>query len=76
MVNGLLCNLFALASLRATFSLQHRADKTQPGGNSCSWLQPYLIGFCRVGVSQSQLFYVVRSAFTVYCIPWYRPIDI
>ena len=31
---------------------------TQPGRNSCPRLQPYLIGSCRVGVSQSQLFYV------------------
>ena len=68
MVNGSLCNLFALAFLRASFSLLHRADGTQPGRNSCPWLQPYLIGFCRVGVSESQLFLrsQVRSCSLLY----------
>ena len=58
MVNGSLCNLFTLAFLLASFSLLHRADETQSVRNSCPRLQPYVIGFCRVGVSQSLLFYV------------------
>ena len=50
-------------SLRASFrTLLHRADETQPSRNSCPRLQPYFIGFCHFGVSQSELFYVVKSA--------------
>ena len=30
------------------------------------WLQPYFIGFCRVGVSQSQFFYVVSALQFLY----------
>ena len=65
MVNGSLCNLFALAFLRESFSLLHCADETQLVRNSCPRLQPYLIGSCRVDVSQSQLFYVVKLQFIV-----------
>ena len=68
MVNGSLCNLFVLAFLRASFSLLHLADETQPSRNSCPRLQPCLIGSCPVDVSQSQLFNVVRLAFAVYCM--------
>ena len=68
MVNGSSCNVFALAFLRTSFSLLHRADETKPGRNSCPRLQPYLIGSCRVDVLQSRLFYVVRSALAVYCM--------
>ena len=42
MVNGSLCNIFALPFLQASFRRL--------------WLQPYFMGFCRVGVSQSQPF--------------------
>ena len=51
MVNGPLCNLFALAFLLASFSLLHRA-----GENQVSRLQPYFISFCPVGVAKSLLF--------------------
>ena len=43
------------------YNLLHRADEPQKGRNSCPRLQPYFIGFCRVGVSQSQFFYVVSA---------------
>ena len=32
----------------------------------CSRLQPYFIGFCRVGVSQNQFFYVVSALQFLY----------
>ena len=58
-VNGSILQ-FALAFLCwRHFNLLHRADEPQKGRNSCARLQPYFTGFCRVGVSQSQLFYVV-----------------
>ena len=45
---------------RHLYSL-HYADESQEGRKSSAWLQPYFIGYCRVGVSQSQLFYVVSA---------------
>ena len=48
------------------FNLLHRADEPQKGRNSCPRLQPYFIGFCRVGVSQSQFFYVVSALQFLY----------
>ena len=38
-----------------------RVTPREPVRNGCPRLQPYFIGFCRVGVSQSKLFYVVKS---------------
>ena len=47
MVNGLLCNLLALAFLRASFSLiLHRANETQPGRNSCPRIRSALAVCC------------------------------
>ena len=69
------CDLFALAFLKASFSLLHRADETQSARNSCPRLQPYFIGFCRVGISQSQLFYAVIFTFTftiIQAFPLYK----
>ena len=54
-------NLFALVFLPASFSLLHRTDETQPGRNRCPRLHSTLSVF--IGL----LFYVVRSAFAVYC---------
>ena len=50
------------------FNLLHRADEPQKGRNSCPRLQSYFIGFFRVGVSQSQLFYVVYQPCGFACI--------
>ena len=47
--------------LKSLYTILHRADEPQKGRNICPWLQPYFIGFCRDGVSQSQLFYVVSA---------------
>ena len=55
-VKGSLCDL-------SHFNLQHRADKSQKRRNSCPRLQPCFIGFCRVGVSQSQLFFLRSISF-------------
>ena len=51
----------ASISVLASFYLLHRADEPPKERNSCPQLQPYFIGFCRVGVSQTQLFYVVSA---------------
>ena len=56
-VNGSILQFFALAFVCGRhITLLHRADEPQKGRNSCPQLQPYFIGFCRVGVSQSQFF--------------------
>ena len=61
-VNGSILQLIALAFVCwRYFNSLHRADEPQQGRNSCPRLQSYFIGFCRVGVSQSQLFYVVSA---------------
>ena len=56
-VNGSILQLiYARICVLAHFNLLQRADEPQKGRNSCPRLQPYFIGFCRVGVSQSQFF--------------------
>ena len=46
-----------------------RVSPREPVRNGCPRLQPYFIGFCRVGVSQSKLFYVVKSTVqSVVCL--------
>ena len=49
-------------------NLLHCADEPPKGQNSCPWLQPYFISFCPVGVSQSQLFYLVYQSCSFSCI--------
>ena len=46
------------------------AKNNQNKNNSCPRLQPYFIGFCRVGVSQSQFFYVVSALQFLY--PYFK----
>ena len=58
----------ARISVLASFYLLHCADEPQKGRNSYPGLQPYFIGFCRVGVPQSQLFYVVYQPCSFACI--------
>ena len=43
MVNGSLCNLFALASLRVTLSLLHRADETHQVETAVHGCNPILL---------------------------------
>ena len=51
-VNGSILQLIcARICVLAHFNLLHSADEPQKGRNSCPRLQPYFIGFCRVGVS-------------------------
>ena len=52
---------------------RHQHDRTdkvglQPWTAVSPFLQPYLIGFCRVGISQSQFFYVVYQPCSFACI--------
>ena len=47
-----------------THKLHHHGKVSAQGEEQ----QPYFIGFCRVDFSQSQLFYVVRSALAVFCM--------
>ena len=66
-VNGSILQFFALAFVCwRYFNLLRRADEPQKGRNSCPRLQPYFIGFCRVGVSRGQLFYVVSALQYLY----------
>ena len=76
-VNGSILQLIcARISVLASFYLLHRADEPPKGRNSCPRLQPYFIGFCRVGVSQSQFFLRSISAlqFCLYKYMYSTPI--